>query len=55
MKKVAVYSLLVLFLTSFSSCFLFKTHEDCPAYGDLEKEKQTEQTIAQIQLNEDKA
>lgn len=53
MKKVAIYSLFALFLSSFSSCFLFQSHEDCPAYGELEKQKTEKTDLNQIETTEE--
>lgn len=49
MKKVAVYAIFSLVLMSMSSCFLFQTHENCPAYGDNQEINNTDP----IELNEE--
>lgn len=59
MNKLA--SLLVVGLVSLlmSSCFLFRTHEDCPAYGNLEQKDMEKENIdnkeALLILKEDKS
>jgi len=45
MKKFVKYSVVAVVFVSLNSCFLFRTHENCPAYGELEKEKQSTEVV----------
>ena len=52
MKKFVQITFISLGLMSMSSCFLFQTHEDCPAYGDVKVKKEntkTEQIVSTIE------
>jgi hypothetical protein len=37
MKKLYTITFASLLITSLTSCFLFQTHETCPAYSQIEK------------------
>lgn len=42
MKKIFTITLASFLITSLTSCFLFQTHETCPAYSQIDKKVEKE-------------
>ena len=55
MKKFLTVIFFSLFLTSLTSCFLFQSHETCPAYNSQNDEKIENQEITEINTEINKA